>query len=99
MRGQLFESQAFPAALGGGGRIRGDIAGAAVQQTVIGPGSAGVDVPLFHDHALNTPQGQIAGQAGAGNTAADDENRCLQGSIPGRFPLLDKAKWRGHYTW
>jgi hypothetical protein len=45
---------------------------------MIGTGSAGIDITLFGEYAADTPQRQIAGDAGAGDPAANDEYLCIQ---------------------
>ena len=78
MGGQFFQQQIFPVAFGGGRRVGGDVAGAAMQQAVIAARGAGIEVLLFSQYAFNTPQGQIAGQAGTGDTSADNEYLSFQ---------------------
>ncbi len=77
---QSFQQQIFTSAFGGGGRIGRDVAGAAVQQAVVAARGAGIDVLFFNQHAVNPAQGQIPGQAGSGNAAADNEYLGIQRS-------------------
>ena len=75
---QFFQQQVFPAAFGGGGRVGRDIAGAAVQQAVIAARGAGIEVLFFSQDAFNPAQGQITGQAGTGDTTADNKYLSIQ---------------------
>ena len=79
LRGQAFEQGVFAPALTSRGGIGLDIAGTAVQQTMIATGRAGVEVAFFQHDGADAPQGQIARQAGAGDTCTDDEHLCFQG--------------------
>ena len=71
--GELFEKLGFLAAFFGTPRIGKNIAAAAMQKAVIGPGCAGVDIILLSQDAVYPAQSEVTGQAGAGGTAADDQ--------------------------
>jgi hypothetical protein len=48
-----------------------------VQQAVVAPGRAGVEIPLVHNDAGDAAQRQIPGETRSGDTGANDEHLCL----------------------
>ena len=79
LRGHALEDVAFGSALHRRVAVAGDVAGTAVQQAMISPGRAGVDVVPLDEDAVDAAQGEVTGQRRAGGTAADDQNLGLHG--------------------
>jgi len=74
-----FQNISLLSAFRGGFRIRGGVAAATVQQTVVTPGSTGVEITAIDQQAVYASQCQVAHHPGAGNTAADDKYLGLEG--------------------
>ena len=77
LRGHSLEDLALGAALHCRLAVAGDVARAAVEQAMIAPRGAGIDVVLLDQYAVDAAQGKVTGQRRAGDTAADDQNLSL----------------------
>ena len=85
------EDLALGAALHRRFTVAGDVAGAAVEQSVIAPRGAGVDIVLLDQDAVDAAQREVAGQRRARDAAADDQDLGLDGRWEIQSCLFSRA--------